>query len=230
VTGEAERSARWRVPRVAVPSVATAGVVAGAVGIGFTFGLPLALLFVAGSVLVGIVFLLWASMQSATGDAPLTLEEAIGLGLSSAEEEQKRAVLRALKDLDYERSVGKISEEDYRELSERYRREGKTLLRAFEAELAPARKTAERRLAKRLAAEGLGATPEAAAAPAALPKAAEEPAEKSAPTPQGAGPHACAACGTQNDADARFCKRCGKDLATVGQSAPAAPAKPEEAS
>ena len=201
-----------------MPRLATAGVAAGTLAIGLVFGLPLALLFAAGSVLVGIVFLLWASMQSATGDAPLTLEEAVGLGLSSAEEEQKRAVLRALKDLDYERSVGKISEEDYRELSERYRGEGKALLRAFETELAPARKAAERRLAKRLEAEGLATT--ADAAPAAP---ANEPAQE-------AGPRACAACGTQNDSDARFCKRCGKDLTPVGQSAPAAPAKPEEAS
>ena len=40
---------------------------------------------------------------------PLGFEEALGMGAPSKVEEEKRSVLRALKDLEYERGVGKIS-------------------------------------------------------------------------------------------------------------------------
>ena len=63
-----------------------------------------------------MIALLWASVRTLAGDAPITLEEAIALASPSTVEEQKRAVLQALKDLEYERSIGKISEPDYEEL------------------------------------------------------------------------------------------------------------------
>jgi hypothetical protein len=59
-------------------------------------------------------------------------------------------VLRALKDLEYERTVGKISDEDFLELSARYRSEAKALLQTLDRELAPARARAEAELAERL--------------------------------------------------------------------------------
>jgi hypothetical protein len=73
------------------------------------------------------------------------------LGQPSAEEEQKRAVLRALKDLEYERSVGKISDHDYADLSARYREDAKRLIQAVDANLTPARERAEKLLAERVA-------------------------------------------------------------------------------
>src|SRR6266566_4615060 len=83
------------------------------------FGLPV------GTVLagLGVVAIMWASVRTLSGDAPITLEEAIALAAPSAAEEQKRAVLQALKDLEYERSVGKVSDADYEVLLQRYREE-----------------------------------------------------------------------------------------------------------
>src|SRR6185295_17045835 len=118
--------------------------------VGATAGLGPALLVLAAGMLIGVVLLLWSSVGRLTGESPLTLEEAIGLGAPSPEEERKRSILRALKDLDYERSVGKISEEDFAELSARYRAEAKALLKLIEAESEPFRKSAEDRLAARL--------------------------------------------------------------------------------
>src|SRR5689334_2162947 len=91
--------------------------VVGALAIGVAVGLGPAFLVLAGGVLLGAVMLLWSSLGRLTGETPLTFDEAIGLAAPSAEEERKRSVVRALKDLDYERSVGKISEEDYADLS-----------------------------------------------------------------------------------------------------------------
>jgi hypothetical protein len=125
-----------------------------AVVFGQFFGLGLGLLVFAGGALGGSIWLIWSSLQGLGSDAPITLEEALSLGAPSAEEEQKRAVLRALKDLEYERAVGKISEEDYASLAEHYRGEAKRLLRAVDRSSSPERERAERILAERLAAAG----------------------------------------------------------------------------
>lgn len=117
-------------------------VIAAAVATSFVLGFGLGLLVAAGGTLLIVIGLLWASLQGLTENSPLSLEEALSLGAPSAEEEKKRAVLRTLKDLDYERGVGKISEEDYRQLSTRYRAEARDLLRALDGNLSDAREDA----------------------------------------------------------------------------------------
>jgi hypothetical protein len=149
--------ARWLYPLSVVVAAAL---------LGHFFGLGLGLLIVAGGVLAGSIWLLWSSLQGLGADAPITLEEALSLGAPSAEEEQKRAVLRALKDLEYERAVGKISDEDYASLAEHYRSEAKRLLRAVDRDLSAERERAERLLAERLAsANGRAAAKRRAKAP-----------------------------------------------------------------
>jgi hypothetical protein len=130
--------------------VAGVGVVI-VVAAGFVFGMPIAILTLAALALLGGIALIWSSVQSLTGETPLSLEEALTLGAPSAEEEQKRAVLRALKDLEYERSVGKITNEDYQLLSARYRAEAIRLMQALDENLKPARARAEKLLKSRLA-------------------------------------------------------------------------------
>jgi hypothetical protein len=133
--------------RAALPLLAIAIVI----GTGVVFGVELALLVAAFFALALVVGFVWFSVQSLTGDSPLTLEEALTLGQPSVEEEQKRAVLRALKDLEYERSVGKISDDDYRELSARYREDAKRLIERVDESLTPARERAEKIVAARVA-------------------------------------------------------------------------------
>lgn len=227
-------------------------VVATALVVGAFSGLASALLTLASGALLGAVTLLWSSLGRLTGESPLTLEEAVGLGAPSPEEERKRSILRALKDLEYERSVGKISEEDFAELSVRYRAEAKELLRALEEELAPRRRDAEARLALRLKKDASGSggkkksrrSKEGAKTRAERKRAnASATAEDSidgkagaeiagsettdidADVPPEAAPSdaaktTCPSCDTPNDADARFCKRCGTTL-----GAPATEAK-----
>jgi hypothetical protein len=154
--------------------------------LGHFFGLGFSLLIVAGGTLGGSIWLIWSSLQGLGGDAPITLEEALSLGAPSAEEEQKRAVLRALKDLEYERAVGKISDEDYASLAEHYRTEAKRLLRAVDRDLSPERERAERILAERLAAANAAGegnvrrNPRAKARPAAAKAAADATASQAA--------------------------------------------------
>jgi len=141
--------------RAALP-VAT---LVGAVVTGVWLGVEIALLVIAAGALAGVIALLWASVQALTGESPLTLDEALTLGAPSVEEEQKRSVLRALKDLEFERSVGKISEADYTELSTRYRDDAKRLIQAIDAGSEFERERAEKALRARLEKEPAEALP-----------------------------------------------------------------------
>jgi len=141
--------------RAHVPWLAPLGVIVAAIVAGNLLGLGVGLLTVSGGVLGGVIWLMWSSLQGLSGDVPLTLDEALSLGAPSTEEEQKRSVLRALKDLEYERAVGKINDADYAILADHYRGEAKRLLRAVDADLGPERERAEQILADRLAAAGL---------------------------------------------------------------------------
>lgn len=167
--------------------------VVGAAVAGALVGIEVALLVIAGGALVGVIALVWASVQSLTGESPITLEEALSLGAPSAEEEQKRAVLRALKDLEFERSVGKITQEDYVELSTRYRAEARRLMHLIDSSGEKDRSTIEQVLAERLAAAAAKAAskakpkdtgiagedaPEASDPEASAPSSASPPREK----------------------------------------------------
>ena len=96
----------------------------------------------AAGALLGTIALLWASVRTLSGDAPLGLDlEAVGaarLGVD-ASSEQKRRVLRALKDLEAEHAIGKIDEADYDTLVARYRDEAKTVMREMDLQVAPLR-------------------------------------------------------------------------------------------
>jgi hypothetical protein len=244
---------------VPIATVSFAGV-AGAVQ-----GPSTAILILAGGALVGVIAVFWASVRTLLGETPLSGADAYALGAPRAEEEQKRAVLRALKDLEFERSVGKISEEDYQALVAKYRAEAKRLLRLLDAEAQPRREHVESLVNKRLRREGLlgderapeadktaspaetGGLDGAPAAEAAEPVADQAPARTkkrrkaraaaqaaasqvegtshdlgeqqakegdSADHADAATERTCAACGTLNDVDAVFCKKCGTRRAT----------------
>jgi ribosomal protein L40E len=176
------RAISWGLPVVSI--VAT-------LAMGAVYGVGTALLTLAGGVLLIVISILWASVRTLSGEAAITLDEAIALGAPTAAEEQKRAVLQALKDLEFERSVGKIDEADYQELVQRYRTEAKRLLRAVDEDLAPLRERAVAYVAEQLGAE----SPPKRSRP---PKKADDP--------------VCPDCRTQNDQDAAFCKKCGTKL------------------
>jgi len=174
------------------------GSIAATLAMGSFYGVGTAVLTLAGGVLLIVISILWASVRTLAGDAPITLDEAIALGAPTAVEEQKRAVLQALKDLEFERSIGKIADADYEELVGRYRAEAKRLLRAVDEDLAPLRERAAAYVADQLGAE--------------------RPPKRSQPTKKHEDP-VCSSCQTENDADAAFCKKCGAKLAPSSKDA-----------
>jgi hypothetical protein len=206
---------RLGLPVVTVVGATVAGVVQGAAAV---------LLVLAAGSLVSVIAIFWASVRTLVGETPLSGADAYALGAPRAAEEQKRAVLRALKDIEFERSIGKISEDDYQELAARYRAEAKRLLRMLDEDAKPGRQKVEALVLDRLVHAGLAAGAAAApterkkkksrSAPAAKPEAPAPKGEQAAPPERTNEPDAgavpvCASCGTRNDADAVFCKKCG---------------------
>lgn len=213
--------------RILVPLV----VLAAAVAAGIVLGVPAAMLVLTGGALLLVIALFWASVRTLVGETPLSGADAYALGAPKQEEERKQAMLRALKDLEFERSVGKISEEDFQVLNRRYREEAKRLLRILDDEAQPRRQRAEELLAQRLEAEARGEAPVPARARRAAARAEKKPtpaekapaATEAAPAdPEKSGRTSCSACGTKNETDAAFCKKCGERLGSSSENAQAA--------
>ena len=107
----------------------------------------------------------------------------IGHRTRVALEREKMLALRSIKELEFDRAMGKLSDSDWREMSGRLRARASRLMRQLDAG-SGYRDQIERDLAKRLGAP------------------------VTAPT----GARACSACQVENDPDARFCKNCGTQL------------------
>ena len=110
----------------------------------------------------------------------------------AALEREKTLVLRALKELEFDRAMGKVAPADFQDMSGRLRARAITLLQRLDVALPGYRDEIESELARRL---GMTEEELRAARPAG---AARSP--------------VCAGCGTVNDVDARFCKGCGAAL------------------
>jgi hypothetical protein len=173
--------------------------VVAAAAVGFIAGLGSGLLVLASGALLGTIALLWASVRTLSGDAPLQMGFQTVAGRRhgvDALAEEKRRVLRQLKDLEAEHALGKIDDADYESLVSRYRIEAKNVMREMDREIGPRREEAERLAREYLGKRGLidGAPP-----------------AEAAPTPT-ADRSACPKCGTSNEADAAFCKKCGATM------------------
>ena len=112
-------------------------------------------------------------------------------------EREKLLVLRSIKELEFDRAMGKISAGDFDEMAGRLRARAISLIRQLDATSGYG-ELIERELEARLTAAGRKRKPRTTPGPSA-----------------GIQPPAAAlcVCGTENDKDAAFCKRCGARLA-----------------
>jgi len=124
--------------------------------------------------------------------------ETLGHRARVALEREKALVLRSIKELEFDRAMGKLAASDFDEMSDRLRARAVGLMRQLDASEAVPRERIERELADRLSRDTQRRPTRDARGPAA-PAAAVA---------------ICQDCGTSNDADARFCKACGTKLAT----------------
>jgi ribosomal protein L40E len=104
-------------------------------------------------------------------------------------EREKALVLRSIKEIEFDRAMGKISPKDFEEMAGRLRVRAVALMKQLEEGSAGYRDVIERELSARVARMP-------------RPQAVETRAA-----------NACGGCGAANDDDAQFCKKCGTRLA-----------------
>ena len=119
---------------------------------------------------------------------PRVLEdrEPVSAQLRADLEREKALTLRSIKELEFDKAMGKLSQQDFDQMASRLRERAMGIMTQLEAGSGVYRQEIERELATRIG----GARP-APAAPASI---------------------ARCACGTANDPDAKFCKSCGTKL------------------
>ena len=135
------------------------------------------------------------------------VSEPLGRRSRAALEREKTLVLRSIKELEFDRAMGKVAEDDFNEMVARLRARAIAIMKQLEAGTSY-REVIERDLAKRIGSDGTDArkgSDPIFATPA--PKMGSDPVD-------GAASCTCS-CGTHNDADARFCKSCGAKLEAV---------------
>jgi len=137
-------------------------------------------LIVGAAALVGIAA--WGALGPLAGAHSWRGADVLGGRTRAALEREKALVVRSIKDLEFDRSMGKVSEGDFAEMSARLRARASRLLRQLDRG-AGYRDEIERELAKRV--------------------------RVAAPRPPS---RLSCSCGTANDPDARFCKGCGQKL------------------
>ena len=110
----------------------------------------------------------------------------------AALEREKTLVLRAIKELEFDRAMGKVAPADFQDVSGRLRARAIALMQQLDIALPGYREEIERELARRLGMD-------------------QEELHAARPAGPAQSPF-CAGCGTANDLDARFCKGCGAPL------------------
>jgi hypothetical protein len=103
-------------------------------------------------------------------------------------EREKQLVMRSIKELEFDRAMGKVSPSDFDEMVGRLRARAIGIMKQLDQGGSAYRAVIEKELAARIGR------------PVTLPPA------------QPARAAGLCTCGTQNDADARFCKACGSSL------------------
>jgi hypothetical protein len=127
----------------------------------------------------------------------------VGQRTRVALEREKLLTLRSIKELEFDRAMGRLSDEDWNEMSGRLRARAARLMRQLDAG-AGYRAQIEKDLAKRI--EG-----DARLKPSRSSDAGDRAIDgRSASL---SGERLCASCDTANDTDAKFCKGCGQPLA-----------------
>jgi hypothetical protein len=132
----------------------------------------------------------------------------VGQRTRVALEREKLLTLRSIKELEFDRAMGRLSDEDWKEMSGRLRTRVGRLMRQLDAG-GSYRDQIEKDLAKRIGQGDDRLKPSRDEADEGR-AAAETRAAGGATASAG---RLCASCDTANDPDAKFCKGCGQPLA-----------------
>lgn len=119
----------------------------------------------------------------------------------TALEREKALVMRSIKELEFDRAMGKVADEDFKEMAGRLRARAISIMKQLD-EGGSYRDIIEREVQKRVGTDvRTGSDP-------VFSKSASDPV-------RGAASYMVCQCGTRNDPDAKFCKSCGAKLEAV---------------
>ncbi|MEQ1758883.1 MAG: zinc ribbon domain-containing protein [Vicinamibacterales bacterium] len=148
-------------------------------------GIILLSLTIFGAAAVGLAA--WRTFAPLSGNQGHVSVSFLGGRTRAALEREKALVLRSLKELEFDRAMGKVSEKDSSEMSARLRSRAARILGQLDAGTGY-RSAIESEMARRIGSSAPDTAPPVVA---------------------------CRHCGARSDADARFCKRCGSSLETT---------------
>ncbi len=157
---------------------------------------PTVVLGLASAVLVVALFSMLAMVRSL---AEINIAKRDEVKTSDVElREEKKRVLRAIKELDFDYEMGKLSKTDYASVNETFRLRALDIMRRLDgaSKLHP-------ELARDLETIAGERVDPDVGAPQSNPNVTDRD-----------GTGRCDACGITNDSDARFCKGCGQEIET----------------
>jgi hypothetical protein len=171
---------------------AAAGVAYGILAAKLSFGPPLVVLGLGGMSLVLCGLALFRVLDPLLRTGPDRVEAPRAPARMRELERDKQGVLKAIREIELDYQMRKIAESDYREMLQRYRTRAMRIIRELDAG-DDYRVLIEEELKTRMS---MAAPP------------------KDAPAPVAAAPAttSCKSCGTPNDGDALFCKKCGNKV------------------
>jgi hypothetical protein len=124
---------------------------------------------------------------------------------------EKKVLLKAIKEIEFDHEMGKMDDQDAAHVTRTYRVRALEIMRLLdENKSVDYGAIVEKELAKRLAKAG-GLAPKSKELPAAKAEPQAEPAA-SEPAVEAKAKGTCGECGTKNDEDAVFCKKCAARL------------------
>ena len=124
--------------------------------------------------------------------------EMVGGRTRAALDREKTLVLRAIKELEFDHAMGKVSDADFDEMAGRLRARARPLLKQLDIDGAAYRDLIEQELTARLGNAGGDTTGRAAPGARRSPSTATR--------------LVCGTCDASNERDAKFCKECGAAL------------------
>jgi len=127
----------------------------------------------------------------------------VGQRTRVALEREKLLTLRSIKELEFDRAMGRLSDEDWSEMSGRLRARVARLMRQLDAG-AGYREQIEKDLARRIEGKTSRLKPS---------RHDDTAVDRQTENRDRSAGRACASCETANDPDAKFCKQCGAALA-----------------
>jgi hypothetical protein len=105
--------------------------------------LPIAFIVLSSGAFLFAVSFIWASLRTLLGGASETLvTESAAMRKRHELLDEKDSVLKSLKDLEFEREVGKLSDEDFKRLEAEFRARAKRIIKQLDDELATHREQA----------------------------------------------------------------------------------------